>query len=193
MKFGLVSIVAAAAPMFASPFTVAPSLASHSRSALQGSSSDEVTNDKGNVILDVSDLGLTMADLQKPFPKEDFSVESSGYQSTSRVSGVEDKGCYWVENPEDMDVTLRIPGLIGQPAACISVLFSTTTVSVTAFGRVVWSCIQMGISDVDDCNFLTEDGEDRIPIIQMNLKKRDIDEGSKWGGFVLQVGEDSIL
>ena len=88
-------------------------------------------------------------------------------------------------------MTLRIPGLRGQPAECLAVLFSTTTISVTAFGRVVWSAIQMGISDVTDTFFLTEEGEDGIPIIQINVKKRDVDE--RWGGYILQVGEDSLL
>lgn len=141
--------------------------------------------------IDVSDLGLTMADLEKTIPIHNFSIESSGYQSTSRIPDVNDDGCFWVENPEDMDVTLRIPGLRGQPAECLGVLFSTTTVSVTAFGRVVWSCIQMGISDTDDCMFLTQEGADGVPVIQLSIKKRETEE--RWGGFILQIGEDSIL
>ena len=51
----------------------------------------------------------------------------------------------------------------------------------------------MGISDVEDCSFLTEDGADGVPIIQLNIKKRDTDAASRWGGFILQIGEDSIL
>lgn len=132
-----------------------------------------------------------MADLKKKIPSHNFSFESSGYQSTSRIPDVNDNGCYWVENPEDIDVTLRIPGLIRQPSEALSVLFSTTTVSVTAFGRTVWSCIQMGVSDIDDCTFLTEEGKDGVPIIQLNVRKRDVEE--RWGGFILQIGEDSIL
>ena len=115
----------------------------------------------------------------------------AGYQSTSRIPNVDDEGCYWVENENDLDVTLQIPGLRGQPAASLSVLFSTTTVSITAFGRVVYSVIQMGFSDPDDCSFITEDGEGMVPVIQMNIKKRDV--GERWGGFILDVGEDSIL
>ena len=141
--------------------------------------------------LDVSDLGLTLADLEKSLPPDAISTTSSGYQSTSRIPTVNDNGCFYEEQNESIDVTLSIPGLRGQPAAALSVIFSTTTVSVTAFGRVVWSCIQRGISDVDQCTFLTEEGKDGIPIIQMVLKKRD--EGEKWGGLILQIGEDSIL
>lgn len=145
----------------------------------------------GVVSVDVSDLGLTMVDLEKKIPIHNFSFESSGYQSTSRVPNVNDDGCYWVENADDLDVTLRIPGLRGQPAEALSVLFSSTTTSITAFGRIVWSAIQMGISDTDDCTFLTVEGNDAVPVVQLNIRKRDVDE--RWGGFILQVGEDSIL
>lgn len=107
------------------------------------------------------------------------------------MPNVDDNGCYWVESENDLDVTLQIPGLRGQPAACLSVLFSTTTISITAFGRVVYSVIQMGFSDPNDCSFITEDGEGMVPIIQMHIKKRNV--GERWGGFILQVGEDSIL
>ena len=162
----------------------------HASSINQDGASSSSSND-GVISIDVSDLGLTMSDLEQKNRIHNFSIESSGYQSTSRIPDVNDDGCYWVENPEDIDVTLRIPGLRGQPAEALSVLFSTTTVSVTAFGRVVWSAIQMGISNVDACSFLTEEGSDGIPIIQLNVGKRDVDE--HWGGFILQIGEDSIL
>jgi len=168
-----------------------PSISQRRAASLLRSGNDESESSRGVVSVDVSDLGLTIADLDKKIPIHNFSVESSGYQSTSRLPDVDDSGCYWVENPEDLDVTLCIPGLRGQPAEALSVLFSTTTTSITAFGRIVWSTIQMGISDTDDCTFLTLDGEDGVPIVQLNIRKRDLDE--RWGGFILQVGEDSIL
>jgi hypothetical protein len=167
------------------------SISSSSNSQRRCSSLLRSENNDGVVSIDVSDLGLTIADLEKKIPTHNFSLESSGYQSTSRLPDVDDEGCYWVENAEDIDVTLRIPGLRGQPAEALNVLFSTTTTSITAFGRIVWSTIQMGISDTSDCTFLTMDGEDGVPIVQLNVRKRDLDE--RWGGFILQVGEDSIL
>ncbi len=173
------------------PSHVFPLHESNNKEANTISSDSSSNNSNGVVSIDVSDLGITMSDLDKKIPIHNFSFESSGYQSTSRIPDVNDDGCYWVENPEDIDVTLRIPGLRGQPAEALSVLFSTTTVSVAAFGRIVWSAIQMGISDIDDCMFLTEDGSDGVPVIQLSVKKRDVDE--RWGGFILQVGEDSIL
>lgn len=166
-------------------------LCSSSSSLLRNENDDNTESSNGVVSIDVSDLGLTLADLEKKIPIHNFSFESSGYQSTSRIPDVNDDGCYWVENAEDLDVTLRIPGLRGQPAEALSVLFSTTTTSITAFGRIVWSAIQMGISDTDDCTSLSMDGEDGVPVIQLNVRKRDLDE--RWGGFILQVGEDSIL
>jgi hypothetical protein len=58
------------------------------------------------------------------------------------------------------------------------------------FGRIVWSCIQKGISKPDESMFLTEDGEGMVPVIQINVKKRD---AGLWEGFILQIGEDSLL
>ena len=55
--------------------------------------------------IDVSDLNLTMDDLNKPLPIELLmGIERSGYQSTSRIPSVEDNGCYWVENAKDSDL-----------------------------------------------------------------------------------------
>ena len=186
-QYQIVSLVVALLTSVTSAFVVS------NKNILLPSSSLFASDTTGDnvVSIDVSDLGLTMSDLEKEIPIHNFSVESSGYQSTSRVPGIEDEGCYWVENAEDLDVTLRIPGLVGQPAEAISVLFSTTTISVSVFGRVVWSAIQMGISDIDDCSFLTDEDEYGKPIIQLNVRKRDLDE--RWGGFILQIGEDSLL
>jgi len=139
--------------------------------------------------IDVSDLNLTLADMDKPLPPT-ATLSSSGYQSTSRIPTIQDEGCFYEETLQDMDVTLKIPGLRGQPSAAVSVLFSTTTISVSVFGRIVWSCIQKGISKPEESMFYTEDGEGMIPVIQINVRKRD---AGLWEGFILQIGEDSIL
>lgn len=190
---------------YRSTFNIPTKLKS-SKSVESGNNND---NDEVIATLDVSDLGLTMEDLNKPLPPGLLSkIERSGYQSTSRLPDVNDNGCYWIENnsnnndingimssnEEDngtMDVTLCIPGLRGQPAASISALFSTTTVSIAAFGRVVWSCIVTGKMIPDECSFLTEDGQDMVPVIQLSVEKENKEE--LWGRFILQVGEDSIL
>ena len=38
-------------------------------------------------------------------------------------------------------VTLTIPGLLGQPAGSLAVEMTETTATITAFGRAVWSCV----------------------------------------------------
>ena len=79
------------------------SLSLSSQSNNNDNNNNNNTNDTNNnnviATIDVSDLGLTMEDLSKPLPKELlFSIERSGYQSTSRMPDVNDNGCYWVEN-----------------------------------------------------------------------------------------------
>ena len=71
---------------------------SFSSSLLRSGNDDNTESSNGVVSIDVSDLGLTLADLEKKIPIHDFSLESSGYQSTSRIPDVNDDGCYWVEN-----------------------------------------------------------------------------------------------
>lgn len=142
--------------------------------------------------IDVSDLGLTMDDMNAPLPSNFLqAVETSGYESTSRLPDVNDDACYWTETDSSMKATLAIPGLRGQPAMCLSVLTATNTVSVTAFGRVVWSCILRGRVKPETAKFESEEGSNMIPIVRFEAKKEDY--GERWGGFILQIGEDSIL
>ena len=44
--------------------------------------------------------------------------------------------------PIRAQVTLTIPGLLGQPADSLAVEVTETTATVTAFGRAVWSCVR---------------------------------------------------
>jgi hypothetical protein len=145
-----------------------------------------------NQQIDVSDLGLTMDDFKAPLPNELLEgVESSGYDSTSRLEDVQDDACSWTETPEKIKAILTIPGLRGQPAMCLSVLTATNTVSITAFGYVVWSCILKGYVKPETAVFETEEGSDRIPVVTFEVEKADA--GKRWDGFILGIGEDSIL
>ena len=55
--------------------------------------------------VDVSDLGLTMDDLEEPLPPElTQGIATSGYESTQRL--VSDDGCVWAESPELLEVAL---------------------------------------------------------------------------------------
>lgn len=133
-----------------------------------------------------------MEDLNKPLPPEMLQVmTTTGYESTNRLESVQDDGCEWTESLEDVQARLQIPGLRGQPAAAISVLFSKTTISVSVFGRVVWSAILRGSIVPDACQFVAEDGSDMIPILRIAARKGVQNE--RWGGFILQIGEDSLL
>jgi hypothetical protein len=146
-----------------------------------------------NQQVDVSDLGLTMDDFNAPLPNELLEgVETSGYDSTSRLEDIQDDACLWTETPEKMKAILTIPGLRGQPAMCLSVLTATNTVSITAFGRVVWSCILKGSVKPETAAFETEEGSDRIPVVTFEVEKAS-DAGKRWDGFILEIGEDSIL
>ena len=167
-----------------------PSPKQTSSSGLLLSSSNESSSQPQQI--DVSDLGLTMDDMNAPLP-DDFlqAVEMSGYESTSRLPDVNDDACFWTETESTMEATLAIPGLRGQPAMCLSVLAATNTISITAFGRVVWSCILRGKVKPDTAKFETEEGSDMIPIVRFEAEKEDY--GERWGGFILQIGEDSIL
>jgi hypothetical protein len=140
---------------------------------------------------DVSDLGLTMEDMNKPLPPELLQgVASSGYESTSRNIDSDDRGCEWNEKPGTLEVVMALSGLRGQPAQCIAVEFSPTTATITAFGFVMWSCILRGECMPDSAKFNVVDGQDRVPVIQLTVDKAN--QGERWGGFIELVGLNTI-
>ena len=145
--------------------------------------------------IDVSDLGLTMDDLNDPLPKDLFQViETSGYESTSRIPSVYDDACFWTETPTDVSVLLALPGLRGQPPMALSVLTSRNTISVAVFGRIVWSAILRGETMPETATFETREGVDFVPVIEYTVQKADdANSQRRWDGFILQVGEDSLL
>ena len=145
--------------------------------------------------IDVSDLGLTMDDLNAPLPKDLFQViETSGYESTSRIPSVYDDACFWTETPTDVSVRLALPGLRGQPPMALSVLTSRNTISVAVFGRIVWSAILRGETLPETATFETREGVDFVPVIEYTVHKADVANSQRrWDGFILQVGEDSLL
>ena len=65
--------------------------------------------------IDVSDLNLTIKDLNKPLPKELLSkvLTLLGYQSLLHLLDVDNKGCYRAENVDNLDATLQMPSLRG--------------------------------------------------------------------------------
>ena len=149
--------------------------------------------------IDVSDLGLTMEDLNKPIPSEllgDFKVLASGKQSTSRIESVDDEGCLWEESADLVGATLSIEGLRGQPIAAMDVAFSTTTCTITVFGYSVWSCILKGECIPDSAVTKIQDGYDMTPLITLSVAKMKDESGvplARWDGLIESIGEDSIL
>ena len=147
--------------------------------------------------IDVSDLGLTMEDLEKPIPSElfgDFKVMTSGYESTSRIESVNDEGCLWEESSDALAVTLSIEGLRGQPVAAMSVAVSETSCTISVFGFAVWSCILKGKCVPESATYQIQDGYDKTPLITLSVvKKKESANDERWGGFIEQIGEDSIL
>mmetsp|Transcript_7945 Transcript_7945/g.24847 ORF Transcript_7945/g.24847 Transcript_7945/m.24847 type:complete len:188 (-) Transcript_7945:32-595(-) len=143
--------------------------------------------------IDVSDLGLTMDDLEKPLPDlaGGSSIATSGWESTSRLPGSDDSGCRWEETAERIAARLLIPGLRGQPAAAMVVEVTSATATITAFGRVVWSCVLRGACVPDTLTFSAEDGTGMLPEISISIGKAE--PGKRWGGLIASIGEDSIL
>ena len=140
--------------------------------------------------VNVGDLGLSVSDLEEALPEELLgSVQTSGYESTSRTSS--DQGCEWEETADELDVTLTIPGLRGQPSMAVAVDFDTSTCTVTVFGRQVWSCIMRGEIDPSQSSMEALDGVGALPIVRLSVRKQ---PGAKrWGGFIKDIGEDSLL
>jgi hypothetical protein len=175
-------------------FIIAAVVDSNSESNDSSSSKTGSDSDSGStMMIDVSDLGLTMDDFNAPLPPEFFEgMSSTGYESISRPPDNDDKGCQWVETADQIEAALKIPGLRGQPAAAMAVIFSTTTICVSVFGRVVWSAVLRGtVDDPNLCKFEVEEQEDMIPLITIQLPKQQ--DNKRWGGLIAQIGEDSLL
>ena len=141
--------------------------------------------------VDVSDLGLTVADVEAPLPEEFFEgFATTGFESTSSTNP-DDSGAQWRESKTSLEVTLTIAGFRGQPSGAFAVEMTETTATVTAFGYVVWSCVLRGAAAPETARVEVSDGEDMVPIIKITVDKKDA--GASWGGFIESVGENSLL
>ena len=150
-------------------------------------------SDAAGSATDVSDLGLTMADLEEKLDPEMLGggIESSGYQSTSRLSASsDDQGVVWTESATEIEAELTIPGLRGQPAGAMAVALTETTCTVTAFGMLAWSCILVDEVDAASLQFSADDGPNMVPLLRVKATKR---RPGRWGGFLRAIGEDSVL
>jgi hypothetical protein len=144
--------------------------------------------------IDVSDLGLTLDDFDVTFPKSSnggIQITTSGYESTSNIPSVDDNGLLWEEDSNIVGVNLSIPGLRGQPIAAMDVAITSNTCTVTVFGYAVWSCLLRGECLPESSSFQIEDGKDMMPLITLSVEKKN--SAKRWDGFILSIGEDSIL
>ena len=114
-----------------------------------------------------------------------FAGGAGGFDPTSMDPHVDDAVCRWSETPSECEVLLAIPGLRGQPAACLAIEFAVTALSVTAFGRIVWSCILRGRAVPKSAVFVVKENEERVPLIELSVRKAN---KALWG-----IGENSIL
>lgn len=114
----------------------------------------------GKTSVDVSDLNITMSDLDKSLEK--LAIESTG---------ISKRGYYrWVESMTDMDVIMTHPGMIGQPGEAVDCIFTDSTVTVSIFGYIVWSAIFMGPVVSSQCSFKSRTLEDRNVCIEFSIK-----------------------
>ena len=150
--------------------------------------------------VDVSDLGLKMADLEDELPEGLLGeMELSGSETTSRLENSLDQGCEWEEAADSVDVALTIPGLRGQPSMAVSADLTSETVTVTVFGTAVWSCVMKGEIEVDQSSFEVIDGvgaSTGIPVLRLSVKKRTSTPTGimpRWQGFIQDIGKDSLL
>lgn len=150
--------------------------------------------------VDVSDLGLTMTDLEDELPEGLLGeVELSGWESTSRLENSLDQGCEWEEGVDRVNAVLTIPGLRGQPSMAVAADMTSETVTVTVFGTAVWSCVLRGEIEVDQSSFEVIDGvgaSTGIPVLRLAVKKRSATAMGvlpRWQGFIKDIGEDSLL
>jgi hypothetical protein len=144
--------------------------------------------------VDVSDLGLTLDDFDVTFPKSSdggIQITTSGYESTSNIPSVDDNGLLWEEDSNIVGVKLSIPGLRGQPIAAMDIAITSNTCTVTVFGYAVWSCLLKGECLPESSSFQIEDGKDMMPLITLSVEKKN--NAKRWDGFILSIGEDSIL
>lgn len=145
--------------------------------------------------VDVSDLGLTMDDMNAPLPElgGEGEIEGSGYESTSRVESSTDQGCSWSETSSHIEAILTIPGLRGQPAGSLAAELTQDTLTITAFGMAVWSCVLRGELDLQTAaaEAIESEGNAMQPVVRVSAAKPA--GAPRWEGFIKQIGEDSIL
>ena len=147
-------------------------------------------------------LARKMADLEElALPEVDAAaLVTQGIESSTRDASSNDQGCVWTETPETVMVELQLQGLRGQPAAALAVHLDTSRdaqwrgrgmCTVTAFGRVVWSCVLRGPIDVEACSFEAEDGAQMLPLMRVTVRK--MRSAPRWDGFIDEIEFNTLI
>lgn len=152
-----------------------------------------------------SKLSQTMANLEQlalPEKEDAAFVQSTttGVESSTRDASRADQGCVWTETSETVSVELQLQGLRGQPAAALAVHLDTSrdaqwrgrgVCTVTAFGRVVWSCNLRGSIDVEACSFEAVDGAQMLPVMHITVRK--MRSAPRWDGFIDEIEFNTLV
>ena len=141
-----------------------------------------------------------------------LAPETCGAESTTRLRGSDDEGCRWVETEETVTAQITLQGLRGMPAQCLAVHLATSrdaewrgkgVATVTAFGRIVWSCVLRGSIVVDACTADAHDGAQMLPVMHVTVRKAKRPRSgassstscscSSWGGFIEEVEFNTLM
>ena len=159
----------------------------------------------GVIIPKPSKLSQTMTNLEQlALPEEiddDALLQSTtGVERSTRDASSADQGCVWIETAETVMVELQLQGLRGQPAAALAVHLDTSrdaqwrgrgTCTVTAFGRVVWSCVLRGPIDAEACRFEAIDGAQMLPVMRVTVRK--MRSAPRWHGFIDEIEFNTLI
>jgi len=158
----------------------------------------EVSDTDVNELVRVAERGLNVDVLEEVL--EHGVLDATGVESTSRIVDSLDDGCVWTETAEAVTVDLTLQGLRGQPAAALAVHLQSSrdeqyrgrgTATVTAFGRIMWSCVMRGAIVVDACSVEAEDGPGMLPVMRVTVRK--LPGASRWDGFIDEVEFNTLM
>ena len=102
--------------------------------------------------IDVSDLGISMEDLNTPI--KEIVAESAGQSQRGYYS--------WIESTDKMSCRWRHPGTNGQPHSAVRVDFTETTIAVFIFNYNVWTGITKGKMVPHECSFTSEEAPEGV-------------------------------
>lgn len=142
----------------------------------------KLCNNKPANSVDVSDLNVTLSDLEKPLDDVELEFESSG---------TSERGYYsWIESLKHIEVSFSHPGIRGQPKDAILAELTSSTFTISIFGYVTYSAVLEGPIIPEESKIEVSDGNDNIPKIFLDVTKA---RPGRWNGFIREVGANGLL